>query len=120
MVTERVLDSSENTVVNGQPDYQKTVQCPSEGNCNIEWGISINRDTDIKLLPKKRSCLPDMVFGALGGAAGGAALGSTLHPNDVQVSAERVDVWFDATWKYAAFGSAGTAFVTGVICYATR
>ncbi len=120
VVTERVLDASDTTALNGNSVQEKTVQCPAEGPCNVQWDLAFNREIKAELPRKKRGCLPPMVYAGLLGGAGGAALGSALYPNDVEVGEDRVDIWFDATWKYAAMGAAGSAILTGVLCYATR
>ena len=120
VVTERVLDASDDTIVNGSTSHYKTVQCPSEGACNVEWRLTFNRQAEVQLPAKKRGCIPPMLLAGLVGTAGGAAFGSIMYPNDVEVSDDRVDVWFDPTWKFAAFGAATSTVITGVICYATR
>jgi len=114
-VPESALESAEQASEMAAPpmdgDYdERTIVCPPEGDCNVT----------VPILPKKRSCLGAIALGGLAGTAGGAAYGSIKYPNDVEVSEDRVDVWFDATWKYAAVGAGASALVTGIVCYATR
>lgn len=116
-VTAEVLASSETKVVDGETYDVVHGTLPSTGGTII---VPIEDTTNVSLPRQKRGCLGAMALGGLAGTAGGAAYGSIRYPNDVEVSESRVDVWFDATWKYAAVGASASALITGAICFATR
>src|SRR3989344_1276085 len=120
VVSSTMLGTSDGVTANGEAVFDRQVQCPSDGDCDVELVVPITDTTTVKVPAQKRGCLGAMALGGLAGTAGGAAYGSIRYPNDVEVSASRVDVWFDATWKFAAAGAGASALVTGIICYATR
>ena len=117
VVTGDMLDRT--ATVNGA-EVGATDEYPINCFADCEVVVPVEETTTIKLPAKKRGCIPPMLLAGLVGTAGGAAFGSIMYPNDVEVSDDRVDVWFDPTWKFAAFGAATSTVITGVICYATR